>query len=144
VYLERVPAFADVPVIQGAPLVKAIAPQGMLEGPSDPLFSTLIPESRCVCVWGGAAAGLSVLCVELTDRSTLHRRAPTFSALASSPVGPPPAFPSAFLLPSTLPPTLPPTNHFTSHPLHLLPPHTPPPQHQGAVQVHRHGGHPHT
>jgi hypothetical protein len=45
VYLERVPAFADVPVVQGALLVKASPPQG-LDASGEALFSGLVPDSR--------------------------------------------------------------------------------------------------
>lgn len=45
VYLERVPAFGDVPAIQGALLVKAAPPQG-LDASGEALFSGLVPDSR--------------------------------------------------------------------------------------------------
>jgi hypothetical protein len=45
VYLERVPAFADVPPIQGALLVKASPPSG-LDASGEALFSGLVPDSR--------------------------------------------------------------------------------------------------
>lgn len=45
VYLERIPAFGDVPAIQGALLVKASPPQG-LDASGEALFAGLVPDTR--------------------------------------------------------------------------------------------------
>lgn len=45
VYLERVPAFSDLPAVQGALLVKASPPQG-LDASAEALFAGLVPDHR--------------------------------------------------------------------------------------------------
>jgi len=45
VYLERVPPFADLPAIQGAPLAKSVAPGALFDASTEQLFTGLIPES---------------------------------------------------------------------------------------------------
>jgi programmed cell death 6-interacting protein len=57
VYLERVPPFADLPPVQGALLVKPAPPQGLDAG-GEALFSSLVPDSRCVCCCCCAVVGV--------------------------------------------------------------------------------------
>jgi programmed cell death 6-interacting protein len=46
VYLERVPPFADLPAIQGAPLARSVTPGSLFDASTEQLFTGLIPESR--------------------------------------------------------------------------------------------------
>ena len=57
VYLQRIPAFNDLPAIVGAPLVKSITPPD-LDASTEGLFTSVIPDTRwagydvvALCLW---------------------------------------------------------------------------------------------